>query len=383
MRKKIFLFLFSLMVFCTARAQTDSTRTDSLLLLQIQNQMQQQASALAVPARSAASANPDISAIGDFRLNYASNLKRNFNAELHEAEISLQSVVDPYARADFFISLSRNAESGEFGAEVEEGYLTTLSLPGHLQLRAGKFKQTLGKINSIHPHALPFVDMPNAYVRFFGEEGLNDEGISVSWLLPNHAFFQELTFELTDGPRDNPSFVRSSKNNYLKLIKLKNFWDLTSNATLELGLTGISGENVAGNNMNMGAVDIAYKWKPVQFNTYKSFTFQNELYLSSADYFEETVKSIGWFSLVNMQVSKRTFVTARYDYTNLPSSNLFVEQAASATLGWYATEFQKIELEGKYTTANQEEELNNFKKNFYSVFLRWIFVIGTHGAHQY
>src|SRR5258706_8520038 len=51
----------------------------------------------------------------------------------------------------------------------------------------------LGKINSVHPHALFFVDMPNAYVRFFGEEGLNDEGISVSWLLPNHAFFQELT----------------------------------------------------------------------------------------------------------------------------------------------------------------------------------------------
>ncbi len=97
----------------------------------------------------------------------------------------------------------------------------------------------------------------------------------------------------------------------------------------------------------------------------------------------ETVKSIGWYSLVSMQVSKRTFATARYDYTNLPSSKQFVEQAASLTLGWYATEFQKIELEGKYTTANEEEELNNFKKNFYSVFLRWIFVIGTHGAHQY
>jgi hypothetical protein len=383
MRKKIFLCLLFLLLFCVAGAQTDSTAADSLLLLQIQNQMQQQTSAPPAPVRSSASANPDISAIGDFRINYMSNLKRNFDAELHEAEISLQSVVDPYARADFFISLSRNAETGEFGAEVEEGYLTTLSLPGHLQLKAGKFKQALGRINIVHPHALPFVDLPNAYVRFFGEEGLNDEGISVSWLLPNHAFFQELTFELTDGPRDNPSFARSSKNNYLKLIKLKNFWDLTSNATLELGLTGISGANALGNNTNIGAVDLTYKWKPVQFNTYKSFTFQNEFYYSSADYFNETVTSIGWYSLINKQVSKRTFVTARYDYTNLPSSKQFVEQAASITLGWYATEFQKIELQGKYTTANQEEELNNFKKNFSSVFLRWIFVIGTHGAHQY
>src|SRR5690349_16228326 len=104
MRKKIFLFHVIILICYTARAQSDSTQvqSDSLLLIQIQNQLQQQASAPA-PVRSAASANPDIGAIGDFRINYSSNLNKNFNAEIHEAEISLQSVVDPYARADFFI----------------------------------------------------------------------------------------------------------------------------------------------------------------------------------------------------------------------------------------------------------------------------------------
>jgi len=382
MSKKIFLLILSVLIFSAGKAQTDSTKADSLLLLLIQNQLQQN-NPPAPQVRSAVSANPDISAIGDFRGSYQSNASRNFNAELHEAEFSFQSVVDPYARADFFLSLSRNSLSGEFTADLEEGYLTTLSLPAHLQLKAGKFKQTFGRINSIHPHALSFVDMPNAYVRFFGEEGLNDEGFSLSWLLPNHAFFQELTFELTDGPRANPSFSRSEKNNYLKLVHLKNFWDLTANATLEFGLTGISGANSAEHNTNIAAVDLTYKWKPVQFNTYKSFTFQNEFYYSSADSLLRTVNSVGWYSLVNMQVSKRTFITARYDYTNLPTSAQFVEQAGSVTLGWYATEFQKIELQGKYTSANEEEESNNFKKNFSSVFLRWTFVIGTHGAHQY
>src|SRR6185436_5969205 len=97
-----------------------------------------------------------------------------------------------------------------------------------------------------------------------------------------------------------------------------NFWDLTSNATLELGLAGIFGPNPWGNNTNIGVIDLTYKWKPVQFNTYKSFTFQNEFYFCSADSLEQTVNSIGWYSLVSMQVSKRTFLTARYDYTNLP-----------------------------------------------------------------
>jgi hypothetical protein len=382
MIKNIILFLLLVMCFVNTEAQTDSTSTDSLLL-QIQNQLQQETTSTPAPGRAAASANPDISVIGDFRGSYQSNYKRNFDAELHETEISLQSVVDPYARADFFISLAHDPQTGEFKAEVEEGYLTTLSLPAHLQLKAGKFKQALGRINPVHPHALPFVDMPNAFVRFFGEEGMNDEGIQLSWLLPNHTFFQELTVELTDGPRESPIFSRSTGNNYLKLAHLKNFWDLTSNATIEFGLTGISGENVLGRTTNLGAVDLTYKWKPVKYNTYKSFTFQNELYYSNSKFNHATVDAIGWYSFITMQVSKRTFVTARYDYTNKPSSAKFVEQATSATLGWYATEFQKIELQGKYTSANEPDEANNFEKEFAQVFLRWIFVIGTHGAHQY
>ena len=384
MKKKYFLiFSVCFMTSYCLYAQTDSTATDSLLLQQIQLQMQQEISTPPVQTRSAPSANPDISVIGDFRGSYQSNHKRKFDANLHETEISLQSVVDPYARADFFISLSRNPHSGEFISEVEEGYLTTLSLPGHLQLKAGKFKQALGRINPIHPHALTFVDMPNSYVRFFGEEGMNDEGIQLSWLLPNHTFFQELTIELTDGPRESPSFARSMENNYLKLAHFKNFWDLTSNATLEFGLTGISGVNNTEHTTNIGAVDLTYKWKPVKYNTYRSFTFQNELYYSHANFDSTSVNAIGLYSLINLQVSKRWFVTARFDYTNKPSSAQFVEKAVSATIGWYATEFQKIELQGKTTSANESDEENNFEKNFSQIFLRWIFVIGTHGAHQY
>jgi len=381
------IYFLLMLLLCSAfkgYPQVDSTATDSTLLLQIEKQMQQEnAGPTQVQGRSAPSANPDISVIGDFRGSYQSNLARKFDASLHETEISLQSVVDPYARADFFISFSRNPQSGEFQAEIEEGYLTTLSLPAHLQLKAGKFRQALGRINPVHPHALPFVDMPNAYLRFFGEEGMNDEGLQLSWLLPNHSFFQELTAELTDGPRDNPSFARSNGNNYLGLVHLKNFWDLTANATLEFGLSGISGVNPDQHFTRIGAVDLTYKWKPVKYNTYKSFTFQNELYFSQANLDSNTVNAMGAYSLISVQVSKRWFVTGRYDYSGKPDDSHFSEQAGSVTLGWYATEFQKIELEGKSTFANEEDAVNNLYKNVNQVLLRWIFVIGTHGAHQY
>ena len=378
MRPHIFILFITLMQL-DAHAQSDSTAIDSVLLKQIEQDMNANQNNVApVQPRTSASANPNIGVIGDFRLNYISNQTRHFDASLHETEFSFQSVIDPYAKADFFYSVSRNPETGEFGGEIEEGYLTTLSLPAHLQLKAGKFKEMLGRINLVHGHALPFVDMPNAFVNYFGEEGLNDEGLSLSWLIPNNKFYQELAVEVTDGPRDNPSFVRSANDHYLTHAHLKNFWDLNQNTTLEFGLSGITGENDSARTTNIAAADLTYKWKPLQRNTYHLFTWQSEFYFSNAHTEMRTVNSMGLYSLINFQFAKRSFACARYDYSNLPFNNKYIEQAYSLTLGWYATEFQKIEIEGKTTDSNFA-----FSKRYYEAMLRWIFVIGSHGAHMY
>jgi hypothetical protein len=374
-------FYFLLFISLQLVAQTDSLKSDSLLVLQIQNELQ---SPQTPPPqqRVAASANPDISVIGDFRILYRSFGKHNIDAVLHETEFSFQSVVDPYLRADFFYSVGEDETTGKFDGEIEEGYLTTLALPAHLQLKAGRFKQQLGRINPIHSHSLSFINMPDAYVNYFGEEGLKGDGLSLSWLLPNNNFFQELTIEATN-VADNPSFKRSEQNNFFYLAHLKNFWDLTANATLELGLSAISGENQMKRITQIGAIDLTYKWKPIQFNTYKSVTFQNELYYSQAPLDSSIIKSIGFYSLLNVQIAKRSFLTGRFDYSNKPYSAEFIQKSASLTFGFLATEFQKIELEAKYTIANQELAENGNLKNFTKAYLRWIYVIGSHGAHMY
>jgi hypothetical protein len=358
----------------------DSTASDSALLKQIELQMQNNSSnQTSTPAqtRSGVTANPDIGVIGDFQGSYISKGKKNFNAYLNETEVSLQATVDPYARADFFLSFSRDPVTGKYSAEVEEGYLTTLSLPARLQLKVGKFREAVGRINPTHPHALPFIDLPNAYVNYFGEEGLNDEGASLSWLLPNKKFYQELVFQATSGTSESPTFYRGDNNRFLYLSHLKNFFTLNDNATLELGLTGITGPNDSSRTTNIGAADITYKWKPVQMNTYRSLTWQSEFYFSHANYTAtQSRRSFGMYSFIQYQMAKRWFLTGRYDYAQRPSNNSIVEQAYSLTAGWYATEFSKIEFEAKTTD-------DNIDARYYQGWLRWIFVIGAHGAHQY
>lgn len=371
----LLLFLFTGKL-CFGQVSSDSTSKDSLLLKQIEEQMQNSSQPVPQQTRSGISSNPDIGVVGDFQGSYTSRGKKNFNTYLNETEVSLQAVVDPYARADFFVSFGRDAETGKYGVSVEEGYLTTLSLPAKLQLKVGKFKEAVGRINPVHTHALPFIDLPNAYVNYFGD-GLNDEGASLSWLLPTKKFYQELIFQVTSGAEVSPSFMRGDNNRLIYLSHLKNFFTLNDNATLELGLTGITGGNDSSKATNIGAVDITYKWKPLTMNTYKSLTWQSEFYFSKANTTATSSrKSFGLYSFIQYQLAKRWFLTGRYDYAQLPVNKSIVEQAYSLTAGWLATEFSKIEFEGKTTD-------DNIQSRYYQGWLRWIFVIGAHGAHQY
>ena len=373
------LLIFSILVNISVSAQvvTDSTAKDSILLKQIEDQMQATAPAIPEQTRSAATANPDLGVIGDFQAAYDSRGKKNFNAYLNETEVSLQSVVDPYVRADFFISFSRDPETHKYGVDIEEGYLTTLALPYKLQLKAGKFKEAVGRVNPVHSHALPFIDLPNAYLNYFGEEGLNDEGASLSWLLPTKSVYQELTFQATAGNGESPSFHRGDNNRFVYLSHLKNFFTLNDNATLELGVTGITGPADTATT-NMGAADITYKWKPVRFNTYKSLTWQSEFFYDNTKHPDGSkLNSFGLYSMLQYQIAKRWFLTGRYDYAQKPYDKSIVEQAGSLTAGWLATEFQKIEVEAKLTDENVRP------LTYEQVWLRWIFVIGAHGAHQY
>src|SRR4029077_5706311 len=64
--------------------------------------------------------NPDISVIGDFIGALGGNSQQNTVSlqpipafQMHESEIGLQSIIDPYARGDFFISF------GEEGVNLE------------------------------------------------------------------------------------------------------------------------------------------------------------------------------------------------------------------------------------------------------------------------
>ena len=179
--------------------------------------------------------NPDISVIGNFVGVAGKNaMSDEPPLSLTEVETAFQAVVDPYARADFFLA------AGPDGLEVEEGYITFTSLPAGLLLKAGKMRSQFGKTNAMHTHILPWADRPLVSRNLFGgEEGVSDAGISVSRLIPNGLMFVDAIGEVYRG--DSDVFHSESRSKLSYLGRIRGYRDLSEGSNIDLGVSYAQG----------------------------------------------------------------------------------------------------------------------------------------------
>jgi len=129
--------------------------------------------------------NPDVNLTIDFSFLKGNFLERErFNKEkgfnFNYAELLIDASIDPYF--DFLSTLHFFEE----GVEIDEAFIKTKKLPYRFQIKVGKFRSNFGRHNSKHAHSWSFPDPPLVYQNFFGEEGLIEKGIQISWLVfPN------------------------------------------------------------------------------------------------------------------------------------------------------------------------------------------------------
>src|SRR5436190_1867704 len=235
--------------------------------------------------------NPDMAVIGDFlgalgrtNIDPANHITPDPAFQMHESEAAFQAVVDPYARADFFISF------GEHGVDLEEGFLTFTELPGGLLTKVGKMRAAFGKVNTLHNHVLPWADRPLVINNLVGgEDGISDAGISVARLIPNPWIFLEATgqvFRGDSGPQERPLFQTSERSDLSYVAHLRGYQDITEDSNIDLGLSYSRGHNTAGfvDGVDTGGfttslygVDATFRWRPLQRSIYRSFLGRSEL----------------------------------------------------------------------------------------------------------
>ncbi len=169
--------------------------------------------------------------IGDFVGGIGNHANRPVPAlEMHESEAGFQEIIDPYARADFFLTF------GEQGVDLEEGYLTFTALPAGLQLKVGKMRAAFGKVNTLHNHVLPWVDRPLVTQNLVGgEDGINDAGLSLSRILPApKGIFLEGTGQIFRGDSENV-FASTRRSQVSAVGHLRAYADLSESTNIDLG----------------------------------------------------------------------------------------------------------------------------------------------------
>ena len=231
------------------------------------------------PATTSKVFNPDIAAIGNF-VGAAGESPGGGEPSLNmqEAEISFQAVVDPYARADFFVTLSPEEVA------LEEGYITFPTLPGGFLTKVGKMRDAFGKVNGQHPHTLPWIDRPLVTQNLTGgEEGLADAGISVARLIPNPWLFLEATGQVYQG--NSAIFQAPTRGDLAYVGHLRAYQDLGESTNVDLGGSIAYGHNgvTADTTTRLLGVDATLRWKPLRRSIYTHFLARGELTWSRAE----------------------------------------------------------------------------------------------------
>jgi len=329
--------------------------------------------------------NPDISLIGDFIGTAGhNNVAPGRSLEMHESEVGFQAIIDPYARADAFLSF------GETGVNVEEAYVTFTSLPGGLLLKVGKKRADFGKVNTIHNHALPFIDRPLVTNNLVGgEDGIDDAGFFLSRFLPAPKnWFLEGSAEVLRG--DSADVFQASRRQDVSVVgHVRAYRDLTESTNLDLGVSYARGHNNLGSNFltNLYSGDATIRWRPLRRAIYKSFLFRTELFWSARDQLSaavpnlfETQHAFGMYSSAEYRVNRRWTVGGRFDRSGHATDARLTDSGFSGILTYWPSEFSQIR--GQYRFGHLATSPADFS-NANEILFQFLFVMGAHGAHPF
>ena len=318
--------------------------------------------------------NPDMAVIGDFlgAIGKNDSGRATPSLELHEAEASFQAIVDPYARADFFLTFSPD----EVG--VEEGFITFTSLPANFLVKVGKMRGSFGKVNQMHNHVMPWTDRPLVTQNLVGgEEGISDAGISVSRLFPNEILFLEATAEVYRG--ESPELFRAPTRGDLTYVgRVRGYRDLTESTNLDFGESFAQGHNDAGPSFKtrLWGADLAFRWRPLRRAIYRRLVLRTEAVWSRKELETGAAKAFGAYVSGEYQFAQRWFAGVRLDRSDRADDPSLQDKGVSALLTYWPSEFSQIRGQYRYTKYAEDIKANE-------LLFQVQFSIGAHGAHTF
>ena len=342
--------------------------------------------------------------------------------QINEAELNLQSNIDPYWFGNLTIGMHQHGSHTEF--DLEEAFIRTLALPAGLSLTGGRFYSGLGYLNHHHRHQWDFVDAPLVYRALFNNQ-YKDDGVQLRWVVPSTVFW-EWGVEAFPG-RFFPASGSGNRLGSLSLfthigddIGINNSWQLgasylhTKPHQRVAILKGLSSEghghdhdhehehrhhndyDFTGQGHTYG-VDAIWKWAPTGNEKSQYLSLQGEMYTRHENgqlhVGEETgkvqIRQNGAYLQAVYLFRPQWRVGLRYDrlgsnnradnHEILHDANLaahhYHPHQTTAMIDYSLSEFSRLRLQ--YNRDYSSERLNRM------VMLQFVVSLGAHGAHAY
>jgi hypothetical protein len=326
--------------------------------------------------RSLSSLNPEISATGDFRAQGNSPGPQVDNFLVREFELAFQAALDPYASTKIFFSWE------EGSIDLEEGYAYWSGLPGGIRLDGGRIRQQIGELNRVHLHALPQTEYPLVLQEYFGEEGLIGDGVRLYWLAPFSGpggSVHELTAEATVGSNE-VMFEESNRVSFLG--HLNNFWQLSPAAFLQVGFTGLYGENPDSSLVSrVGGADLRFSWRPPGRELYRSFTLRSEVYGAQRKFGGIGQTRWGGYVGAEYQLGRSWSVGTRFDWVEpLDGPDGAHDWQIVPTLSWQQSEWVHLRAEWRHLSRAVEAGPRDDSDQFV---VQVVWAVGPHKHESY
>ena len=365
--------------------------------------------------------NPSIGLVGETVFSYrsrdssetGSDRPGGWDAFQRSIELNVAASVDPFAKGYVVINGSADAATGEASLGVEEAALQTTSLPGNIELKAGRFFGEFGRLAYIHDHELPFVNRPLVLDEYIGGESRSD-GLQVNWLLPVEHYVS-LTLGVGDqfgGDSPNPNnpggFRDSTELNFWG--RLSTYFDLTPNWQLEAGISGLlnphtddrggvlvqpNGSTETERSRRLAGADLKLSYVPLSDNQFQSFTWGSEVLFSDnrylfdpngslsptnaapgldGDEFTGSVGSLGLYSYLTYKFTRQWSAGFLFDYVESAQNEHVRTYAYSPYITWALSHWNQLRLQYTHTDHNAESGLRDDE----AVYLQWAWIIGAH-----
>ena len=364
-------------------------------------------------AAAAGVVNPDISVIGQPFARWTDEAgdaaRKRPTLDPGEVEAMFDAALNPYARGAFVLSF------GEEGASVEEGYFQlTRGLPGGLAMKGGKYRLGFGKLNAVHPHAIPFAERFNVLATYLpGDESFNDTALQLSerFALPGDvavtASVDWLKGDLfrieraSSGAPNDPLEVagpdgagdRAAEPRPGVLGRVSGFVPIGDRSGLELGLSGAQGTNnvAAATRTTLLGADAKLKlWRSeraywvVQGEFVKLSRDDAGWDEPSAAYTKTTVEPAGGYLFADYNFDQRYNVGVGAERWQSPDADEVWNTGLRAFAGLalmeettaFRVDFERVQP-GTPAGATEDPEA------IHRVTVRVLFSMGPHKAHQF